>query len=700
MNASQNNGNSGGHAPFWKPWGVWGFLWRTLVFLAGILLICYLLSILKNNVKDDGPVVPPPPPGWDTIPYPKNPYDTSYYFHPDPYDGRRVNPLPPDVRDGEPVKGWGDSIPGVPELPNPHDNRIPPINPYDSTRLVPNPLDSLSRIVNDQLIVFFNSNDLKADMASFARQFKQHYTSNAYRILYYNANAGTMLLGVPQQELIAVMDNLPKVITGIDFKVTLNEILNETFVPSDPGFRTVSYDEYYRLIQAYQAWDVTKGSADVKVAIVDSYFDLTNPEIGERYVDPIHIPSKTKNVLPPIVPPLNPQELGLYCHGSHVAGLAIGSQNNRMGCSGIAPECSWIPVSLGNQMTSFNIIEGILYAVYHDADVVNVSLGRNFGLKPGDEIPIEDQIEYAKKADKRGEDLLDYLYKVANDHKCVICTAAGNDDILLGMDPMKRNKNIVKVEAVDGKGIKAGFSNFGIVEQANLNFSTVAAPGVKLWSATPRACVPFWKAIEPESGLKSSFEGLQEMDGTSMASPVVAGAVALLKSKNKDLTTEEVISILRMTSKQTDTVHPIGPTIQIRDALDATGGEKANFDELMNDHNQLIGKWKSTFTLNVVKELTEEKVDDAWCYMIFNSTASGTIEWHYIDKRIVLTAPLSVKWKSNSIEITQHGNAESPDGERLSKDDYTCRPNSIRELEATAIRNGKERYTFKLEKVY
>lgn len=705
MTTTANNSNNSSNAPFWKPWGIWGFLWRTIIFLASLVLICYLLTFPfyhsggGRGGDEPGPVSPP---GWDTISYPKNPYDTSYYMHPgNPNDtvgfGRPIRPLPPDIRDGQPVEGWGDSIPGVHELPAPRDNRIPPVNPYDSTRVVPNPLDSLSRIVCDQLIVLFNSTDLKADMASFAQQFKRHYPSNAYQILYYNPNAGTMVLGVPEQELVKVMNELPDKITGIDFKVTLNEIMQETYAPSDPGFKVFSYDEYFKLIQAYAAWDVTKGSSEVKVAIVDSYFDLTNPEIGERYVDPIHIPSKTKNVLPPMTPPRSPEELGLYCHGSHVAGLAIGGQNNGMGCSGIAPECSWIPVSLGDQLTSFNIIEGILYAVYHGADVVNVSLGREFQAK----IPLEDQVEYARHENKRGEDLLDYLYKVANDHKCVVVTAAGNEDLLLGMDPMKRSKNIVKVEAVDGKGIKADFSNFGIVPTENLNYSTVAAPGVKLWSATPRACVPYWKALEPLTGLKSSSAGLQEMDGTSMSSPVVAGAVALLKSKNKDLTTDEVIAILRMTSKQTDTIHPIGPTIQIRDALDATGGEKANFDDLMKDHNLLIGKWKSTYTIDIVNSVTEEEVDEAWCYMIFDTPTSGTIEWHYIENKCVLSTSLKVRWKSNSIEITQLGKATN--GVRtMVKNNFKCHPNSERILEATTFESetGIEKYTFMLEKVY
>lgn len=732
MNTSNNNNNTSGKAPFWKPWGVWGFLWRTLLFLGSILLLCLLFanlrecqpshhedekskkesggtndSINKDNGNENGGNIgfvdpgrfgygrPLPPPEWDTI----------IWYEIDTLYGRYIE-LPPEIRKGEPVDDWGIRIPGVPELPDPGHNYIPPVDPADSTQVIPNPSDSLSKIAADQLIVIFNSKDLEKDMASFAKQFKELYPSSDYKVLYYNVNAGTMLLGVPKSELLKVMEELPKKITDIDFRVTLNEIMEEAFTPSDPGFKTMSYDEYFKLIQAYDAWDITKGDAEVKVAIVDSYFDLTNPEIGERYVDPIHIPSKTKDVLPPKTRPQNEMELEIFCHGTHVAGLAIGAQNNAMGCSGIAPECTWIPVALGDKMNSFIVVEGILYAVNKGADVVNVSLGRSFAPYSNADpraihMPIDDQIDYAQKMSKRGEELWEYVYKVANDHKCVLVTAAGNDNFLSGMDPMKRSENVVKVEAVDGRGVKAGFSNFGIVPETDMNYSTVAAPGVSLWSATPKAFVPFWKAIEHQTHMKSSSEGFQEMSGTSMASPVTAGAVALLKSKNKELTADEVISILRMTSKQTDTKNPIGPTIQLKDALDATsGGEKLNFDELMKNHDLLIGKWKSTYELPIYSGDTHEQVDKAWCYMIFDTPDSGHIEWHYIGSGSVPKASLTVQWKKNSLDIIQDGPAMASDGEKLEKYDYSCHPNRSRLLEAVAKGSTVEEVvSFMLEKV-
>lgn len=680
--------------PFWMPWGAGGCLWRTLVFLLGICLISLFLALLLRGCGDKKPSGPVNRNDRDTIIINKD----TIIINNDTIIARGdtiINPyrdLPPELRDTSIVRDWNESIPDVDELPPPERNFIPPIDP---TKIITNPEDPVSQIVCDQLTVLFNSEDVKRDMASFARQFKQCYPGNGYDILYYNPLSGIMLLLVPQERLLAVADELPQRITGIDFLVATNEILKEGSRPSDPGFGVPKYDEYFKLIQAYEAWDITKGSRDVKVGIVDSYFDLTHSEIGERYVNPIHIPSKTRNVLPPQRAPRNSGELLAYCHGSHVAGIAIGRQNNALGCSGIAPECSWIPVALGNELTKATIIEGILYAVYQGADVVNFSIGAAFpeGIS---QIPLEEQVRVAVSSKKRGEAMWEYVAQIANKHRCVLCTSAGNETILMGLDSKNRSPHIIKVEAVDGKGQMAYFSNFGKVPEAELDYSTVAAPGVNLWSVTDRRCTPIWQA---KGYVVSVKNGLQEMEGTSMAAPIVAGAVALLKSKNQNLTTEQVIKILKSTAKQTDTKHRIGPTIQIKDALEATGGDLLNFDDLMKDHNKLLGKWRSTHEVNLLEGTTDKKMDEIWTYFIFTSTTGGRLEYHAIGTKRIYTAPVSVKWGTNQLTIIQHGDAVSSDGKQINKDDFVCHPNQERLLETSCQRNGKERYTFLLEKV-
>lgn len=699
----------------WGFLGSWGFFWRALLFLLGMALISFLLALLLwGRIPVGGSGTGGNIPVADSLgrvytdpyspDYPgniNNPNDPNSPYNPDNPNNPYTDPdnpdnpyreYPPELVNPAPVQDWNEPITGVPELPSPEDNYMPPV---DSTRYVPDPDDPYGKIIDDQLIVYFNSQDIKADMTSFARQFKSCYPGNEYQIAYYNTTTACMLLTVPPARLSEVLNELPSKITGIDFVVVTNGVLAESAKPSDPDFAKASYDEYFRLIQAYEAWDITKGSSDVKVAIVDSYFDLGNAEIGQRYVDPIHIPSKTTLVLPPANKPTL-ENFGEYCHGSHVAGIAIGAQDNGRGVSGIAPGCSWIPVALGNEMSIFNLMEGILYAVYRGADVINLSLGRYF-TEEASKLPIADQIFISQSTDKRGEQLWDYIYKTAEDHGCVIVTAAGNEQLLMGMDPMNRSSHIIKVEAVDGKGKHAfEFSNFGQDPSGQVNYSTVAAPGVNLWSATDARCAPFWRLFRTKV---SPRDGLQEMSGTSMASPVVTGAVALLKSKNKDLKPDQIIKILTMTAKQTDQSGKIGPTIQIRDALDATGGELLNFDDLMADHNMLLGKWRSTHELHLENAATGERLDDIWAYFIFSSTSSGVLQMHAIKGRKVYEAPLSVTWSNQEIVIRQLSDAVAPDGDKVNKDDFVCHPSVDRLLEASGRRGGQERYVFKLEKV-
>lgn len=673
---SENSHNQG------KPFNLWGLVWRTAAYLAGFLILCLLLGLLKSGNGND-------PSGGGNDPFgggnsdpgaPENPYP---WPEDDPYRQDRSE---------QPVRDWTDSIPGVPELPSPDRNYIPPL---DSARVAPNPEDSVSQIVTGEALVLFNSTDLKADMASFAKQYKSLYPGNGYEVKYYNVNTGMMLVGFPEDKLVDMLDNLPKQITGIDFKIVPNEVLQEAYVPSDPGFKTPEYDEYYKLIQAYDAWDVTKGSPDIKVAIVDSYFDLNHPLLKDRYVNPINIVTKTADVYPPADCPANGDELGMYCHGSHVAALAIGAMDNGVGCSGIAPECTWIPISIGDQMSSLSLIEGILYAIYQGADVVNFSVGTAFNPAVKS-LSLEEQLYLSENMNLRGEDLWDYVVKVANDHNCTLVTAAGNDTILMGLDSKNRSDGMIKVEAVDGKGKVTEFSNYGNLPDYGVEYSTVAAPGMNVWSATDGRCTPIWESMNTKV---DKNQALQEMPGTSMAAPIVAGAVALMKSKNKDITSEEIIKVLKMTGKYTDPDNPIGPTLQIRDALDAIGGAYANFDDLMKDHNLLVGKWKSTYEIDLTSVPDGKKLDQLWVYFIFDTPTSGTLEYHGVESGRIYRAPVVVDWKTDRLVITQKGNAVSADGNEVNSDDFICTPDENRLLKTACCRNGQERYTFLLQKV-
>lgn len=692
--------------PFWRPWGPLGCLWRTIVFLLGLLLLCLIFSLIGRcgsgsgagrgagdssryyepfretpfPSEEDGFQPGEPLPVADTVP---------------PYEDRHTAPI---------VDEWNDSIPGVVELPAPADNFIPP---YEDRDIIENPADPYARVVGGQIAVFFNSKDLKNDMASFARQFKQAYPEDSHQIAYYNPTAGSMILVVPQESVNPMLEELPERIPGINFIASTNEIMTEREKPSEQMFNHPVVDEYLKLIQAYDAWDITKGDKDVKVAIVDSYFDLTNPEIGERFTDPIHIPSKTRAVLPPKNSPSSAEEFQIMMHGSHVAGAAIGGQDNGLGASGIAPECSWIPVSLGGDLSDFNIIEGILYAIYKGADVVNVSLGRLFPEGLADQLPLEAQAEYSRTRAKRCEALWEYVGQVALDHNCVIVVSAGNETLLMGMDPMNRNDNMIKVEAVDGKGMVTNFSNYGDVPEEHLHYSTVSAPGHAIWSVIPRQTVPY--ALS--KNIPATPDGFGVSQGTSMAAPIVTGAVALLKSVNKNLTGEEIKDILVKTAKPIDTKSHIGPVIQIADALKMAEsmkqlgsdspegtGEMLNFDDVVRDHNSLLGTWRSTRELVAVDPDTGEK-EKIWTYFIFTSPNEGRIEHHTSNTRQVYAAPIRVSWDGEGMSLQQTAKATCPGEKPINIYRFSCRPNADRLLETTVLEQGREKFNFLLEKV-
>jgi subtilisin family serine protease len=104
-----------------------------------------------------------------------------------------------------------------------------------------------------------------------------------------------------------------------------------------------------------------------------------------------------------------------------------------------------------------------------------------------------------------------------------VVLAAGNETLPVGIDPMSRSNQTIKVMAINQNNEIASFSNY--VFDGRFGFA-IAAPGSKIISSVPNY----------------SFK---EMDGTSMAAPFVTGAVALIKSKYPNISNQEVIQRLR-----------------------------------------------------------------------------------------------------------------------------------------------------------
>lgn len=495
--------------PFWEPWGCLGCIGRILAFLLLLILLLLLLSLFRGCCHTVG--------GSDG-------------------DERRSTVSEP---------GWNQPIEGGEEvgLPAPGDNTPPPFGEMEP---VPNPTDDgATQIYPNLAYVIFNSDADDETFKSFARQFRSLYDEESHKIVYYNTGTKTCILEVPESELWNVCEQLPEKITDIDFfaiPISVMDAYTEK-IPDDEAFTDANRSWYFRPIQAYEAWDITQGSSDIIVGIVDSYMDLTHPELrGNRCIYPYSVPKGNDDVAPPAR-----AEEGIAGHGTLVTAVAVGNANNSVGSSGIAPRCKFIPVSIAPMMNSFAIIEGTLYCIYHGASVVNLSLGADLGEEITG-MPIPDQIKFSKEKGWLQQAAWEYLFKIAERHNTVIVWAAGNENCYDAMDASKRNDNTLRVSAVGRDLKKAAFSNFGNFRDLGLYNSTISAPGVDIWGALPANSYDAWP-------------------GTSFSAPIVAGTVALIKSENKDLTAAQIINILKSTGKPVAGAPEIGNLLQIKDAL-------------------------------------------------------------------------------------------------------------------------------------
>ncbi len=315
-----------------------------------------------------------------------------------------------------------------------------------------------------------------------------------------------------------------------------NYLLTATAEPNDPLY-TLQW--HYRAINLPAAWDQTTGSADVTIAIIDSGVATTHPDLAPKLVPGYDFVSSAADSGDGDGRDGDPTDPGGSFHGSHVAGTAAAATNNGIGVAGVSWGARILPVRvLGNDTgTLADAIDGILWSVGESvpgvpdnpnpADVLNLSLGGPFLCS--DVTPLQD------------------AFDAANAAGAVVVVAAGNDNDDSSFYTPASCGNVISVGATTVENKRAYYSNYG--PQVD-----VMAPGGDLrggrdldGNGAPDgvlSTVGFGSTppdITPESGY-AYFQG------TSMASPHVAGVAALLKSVRPALTTAEVRDILAETA--------------------------------------------------------------------------------------------------------------------------------------------------------
>ncbi len=388
--------------------------------------------------------------------------------------------------------------------------------------------DSLTTVASNRLNILIKD---KGKVKSFMRDFVKAYPQNdKYKVVYYNEEVQRVQILIPKKEKEKVRGEIKGKLSGYNIVVWDETLFNNDFKPSDPAFKNTEKSWYFQSIKAYGGWEKTMGEKFIKVAVVDDGFDITHSELKTKIIDQYNSVTKEHKV--------TSTKDG---HGTHVAATAVGAINGEGSC-GIAPKCELMVIQVTDSrgtMTTTAIIDGILYAIFNGADVVNVSLGQKFSpmVKL---LPVGMQMNLIQTRGKAEEEVWKQIFALAEEKGCTIVLAGGNEDILIGLDPMQRSPHTIKVAAVQPNFAKANFSNYGY-------YTTISAPGVHIYNAFPKNKYAY-------------------MDGTSMAAPIVTGAVALLKSVHSNYSTGQIVELLRKTGLASRSAN-IAPVIQLDKAL-------------------------------------------------------------------------------------------------------------------------------------
>jgi serine protease len=266
-------------------------------------------------------------------------------------------------------------------------------------------------------------------------------------------------------------------------------------------------DPYYGIqtdlvsIGVAAAWPRTTGTAGIVVAVLDTGLDATNTEFAGRVVPGFN--ALTGVAATPVDFGPTADDAG---HGTHVAGTIAAAGNNGAGIVGIAPNVSIMPVKVLDADGEGNfghMVDGMTWAIDHGARIVTMSLG---GALPATSAA-----------------MLQPMFDEAHAAGVVVVAASGNDGTTTTEYPCNFTHVICVGSTTNDGTVVSSFST-------RTSALTLVAPGEGIASTLPG-------------------NGYGYGSGTSMATPHVTGAIALLRSFSPAMTADDVRSVLIQTAR-------------------------------------------------------------------------------------------------------------------------------------------------------
>ncbi len=284
-----------------------------------------------------------------------------------------------------------------------------------------------------------------------------------------------------------------------DLEYAEKKELHESFLtPNDQYYSNSFNSGQWALfqIEAPLAWDISTGSSDIVVAVTDNAINISHPDLVNKMVPGWDAVDNDNDPSP--------------CggndgfHGSHVSGIVGAETNNNIGVASIGYNVSIMPVKIGDCNTGSltSGYDGIIWAADNGADVINMSWGGG-------------------GSSNYGQNVCSYAWNLGS----ILIAAAGNDGTNQQFYPAAYD-DVVSVASTTSGDAKSSFSQYG-------TWVSISAPG---------------------SSILSTNEGTsyQVTQGTSMASPMVAGLVGLMISHAPSATPQQVVNCLLSSSDNID----------------------------------------------------------------------------------------------------------------------------------------------------